>query len=340
MTDQMEEGATPSWRSRFGDLGKWVHRARNVETAFLSLLRITALVMASIILLVSALALGWGLSQQIGRTHVDPEKVSLSADDLAPAANQTAQAQTEAEPAKAKLPLAMRKRTLDIYRSAFKSYERSGTKMTDSELIDYIWTQDQLHTFNDLGGKGLHKRDGAPLNTPEELMGDALDLVEVAAKTPPFTKPLAAYHNAKMVNVCTDQVVNESRLVTSWDSFSTNCSNWYNSPIGCSTTRMVNEPVARKQCTMQFPGNLSAPAQQYAEALQRYAETAKARLETAVSKARDQTENNAQRKAGGLETIGTSGKLFLGFLSVMFLYLFVAMERHHRHLRALVANKD
>jgi len=311
-----------------------------VETRFLGLLRITALALASLILLVSTLALGWGLIQQIGRTQVEPEKVSLSAEDLAPAKPQAAASQAEAKPARATLPPTIRKRTLAIYRTAFKPYERSGTKMTDDALVDYIWSQDQLHAFAELSGEGLHKQDGTALNTTENLMGNALDLIEAAAKTSAFIKPLAAYHNAKMVNVCTDQVVNESRMVTGWDSYSSSCPNWFTPPVGCSTTRMVDEPVVHKQCNMQFPTNLTAPEQQYAEAVQGYADTAKARLEGAANTAREKTESNAQRKAEGLDIIGTSGKLFLGFLALMFLYLFVAMERHHRHLRALVKLKD
>jgi len=59
-------------------------------------------------------------------------------------------------------------------------------------------------------------------------------------------------------------------------------------------------------------------------------------VESARIAAEEQTAKNHARKIEGQQNIGTSGQLFLGFLAVMFLYLFIAMERHNRDLRALM----
>ena len=83
---------------------------------------------------------------------------------------------------------------------------------------------------------------------------------------------------------------------------------------------------------MKFPDNLEAPEQQFANAVQRYADGAVTKLEGAQNDAEAKTADNDARKAQGWIDILTSGKMFLGFLFVMFLYLFVAVERHHRML--------
>lgn len=89
---------------------------------------------------------------------------------------------------------------------------------------------------------------------------------------------------------------------------------------------------------MQYPNDIEEPATQMAQTIEQYATVAKARLDQAAILAEEATAANHNRKAEGREKIETSGKLFLGFLALMFLYLFVAMERHHRSLRQLLAN--
>jgi hypothetical protein len=91
---------------------------------------------------------------------------------------------------------------------------------------------------------------------------------------------------------------------------------------------------------MKFPADLEAPAQQFASAIQSYLFRADMRLLTARIVAEEQTARNNARKLEGLENIVDSGKLIVGFLILMFLYLFVAMERHHRNLRALVERRE
>lgn len=46
------------------------------------------------------------------------------------------------------------------------------------------------------------------------------------------------------------------------------------------------------------------------------------------------------RKVSGRSTMLDGGKLFLIFLGLMFLYLLVALERHHRLLRKLLPQED
>lgn len=88
---------------------------------------------------------------------------------------------------------------------------------------------------------------------------------------------------------------------------------------------------------MQYPNDIEEPATQMAQAIEQYAAIAAARLDQANILAEEATAANHNRKAEGRQKIETSGKVFVGFLALMFLYLFVAMERHHRSLRLLLA---
>lgn len=125
-------------------------------------------------------------------------------------------------------------------------------------------------------------------------------------------------------------------MVEAWDRYGTYCDSWYVSPIGCPTTRVVSEPYEEKVCEMKFPEDLKAPADLFNSSIERYAETARMDVEAARIEAEERTAANHARKLEGRENIGMSGQLFLGFLAVMFLYLFIAMERHNRNLRALM----
>lgn len=307
-----------------------------VEGMFLSVLRYSALLIAGLVLVGAAITLGYGAFQQSGRTSVDPNPVSLAAGDLTPEPI-TSQAR-KADAAKAKLTVSaeVRRQTLDVYRVGFKGFQRADTKITDQQIVDFVWTEDRIQEFQSLDGK-LKDVEGKPLVGTEAVMRNALSLVKTAATTDEFRKRLEAFRSAKKVNVCNDEVRTRSRSIQTWNVYGTNCPNWYESPVGCPATRTVDEPYTEKVCVMKYPDNLEAPSQQLASAVQRYGDIAGARLEKASNDAEDATSRNYARKAEGRENWSLSFKLFLGFMAVMFLYLFVAMERHHRSLRALIA---
>lgn len=311
-------------------------RAAKAEGAFLSILRYSALLIAGLVLAGAATALGYGAFQQFGRTDVEPDPVSLAATDLTPEPSEVPAKKAEAAKAKPSVSAEVRRQTLDVYRAGFKGFQRADTKITDQQIVDFVWTEDRIQEFQGLDGK-LHDALGKPLGGTDAVMRDALALVKSASATDEFRKRLGAFRNAKKVNVCNDEVRTRSRTIQTWDVYATYCPNWYDSPIGCASTRTVDEPYMDKVCVMKYPDDLEAPSQQLASAVQRYGDVAGAKLEKARNDAEEATARNHARKAEGRENWSLSFKLFLGFMAVMFLYLFVAMERHHRSLRTLVA---
>jgi hypothetical protein len=91
---------------------------------------------------------------------------------------------------------------------------------------------------------------------------------------------------------------------------------------------------------MKFPNNLEAPAQAFATAIKRYSETAQQKISYARQEAVSEAAKNGARKNSGQANIMMSGRLFFGFLAVMFLYLLVALERHHRTVMKFVTRSE
>jgi hypothetical protein len=319
-------------------------RAGTAEIGFLSLLRYAALLVAGIVLIGSVVLFGLGLMKQVGRTEIEAESVSVTANEIVPpkvnATKSDASPRLELKADK-KLGISqiVRQKTLKIFKDSFKSYQRSDAKITEQQVVDFIWSEDRIEMFDGLAGRLVDANDKV-LTDREAVMGDALSAVSKAVQTAEFKKQLGAYRDAKKANVCTEQTRTRVRTIESWDSSATYCSSWYISPVGCASERTVNEPYVEKVCAMKFPDNLEAPEQQFAGALQRYAVEAVSKLENAQTEADLATSKNEARKADGWANLFTSGQLFLGFLFVMFLYLFVAIERHHRTLTQLLKESE
>lgn len=323
-----------------GLLAKIAAKANTAEAGFLTILRYAGLVISALAFVSAAILLAIGAFQQIGKTQVAPEAVSLVPEDIIPPKAVVTQSSPAEAQQKSGISQEVRNRTASIYQRKFKSYQRADSKITDQELVDYVWSSDRIDKFDKLANQQLVGKDGKALSDRNAVMFDALALIESASTTADFGRQLNAYRNARKVNVCNDEVKSRSHIATSWDSSATSCPGWYDDPVGCSATREVQESYVEKVCAMKFPDELESPAQQFGNAMQRYAEIAEARLIMAQTSADEKTANNRARKLDGFSRISTAGTLFIIFLGVMFLYLFVALERHHRSLRRLIEKSD
>ncbi len=326
--------------SRWANLkAKTSARAVWLESRFLSLLRYGSLAIAALFLLGAIVLFSFGLARQIGNTNVKAESVTLAASDVTPLKAEAKSKTKEVAPAKPTLGDGARKRTLEIYRARFKPSKRADDKIKDEEIVDYVWSEDRLTAYDNLGGR-LKDSEGKPLLGRDEVALHALGVIDTSVQNEDFRKQLAAYRDAKKVSVCNEEVKTRSRTFASWDSTATYCPNWYTAPVGCASTSTVDEPYVTKVCEMKFPADLESPAEQLASAVERYAVTASARLEAAENDALAKSAQNMEKKVEGMGNIGTSGQLMLAFMAIMFLYLFVAMERHHRSLRQMIAKAE
>jgi hypothetical protein len=322
-----------AWRQKLKD------RAARTETSFLALLRYSVLILAALALVTTVLLLCYGAAQQIGSTEVTPEPVALKADEVSPVAEKEAAPDPlAAKQVKLEASKAVEKETVRLFRNKFRKFQRSDAKIGEYQIADFVWSEDRIKMFEALAGN-VTDAQGKVLVGKDAVMLNALAIISEAANEEPFRKKLSAFRDAKKVNVCSDEVRTRTRTIATWDSYSTDCAYWYESPMGCSSRRTVSEPYVEKVCKMQYPDDIEEPAAQLAHAVEQYAVVAEARLENAQNLAEEATAANFSRKAEGRQNIEMSIKLFLGFLGLMFLYLFVAMERHHRSLRRLLDNR-
>lgn len=314
-------------------------RIDRIERVFLILLRGAALAAAATVLLTAAIYFGWGLIQQIGSTRSDPQPISVTAQDVTPPTageNSATDDGSKSATPKPTLDGEVRTRTLAVYRAAFKKFERRGIDFDQGKLPELVWPEERIRRFGLIAGELVQDEEGGSLGTGKALSLDGLGKVEKAAGSVEFQKGLIAYRDAKKTQVCRDVTRTRSRNVSGWDRYSMLCSNWYDSPIGCPSTQTIDEPYTTKVCEMKFPENLDSPSMAMAGAINRYGDAVEMKLVRARIDAEERTLVNRARKLSGKDSVVSSGKLFLGFLALMFLYLFVVLERHHRSLRALL----
>lgn len=320
-------------------------KAKKLEKWFLGLLRYGALVLAAAALLAAIAYLVYGAAQQLRRTDLQPETVSISADDVVPntiqsSTTQSANVEKTETDKKPTITAEVRRKTLSIYQARFRSFERNGEKISDNEIISKVWPDERIEVFDNLATRNLVGKEKEHLENGGAVMLTALSAVEEATADKGFQSQLSSYKNAKKAKVCTEVVKTRSREIEGWDSSSMSCESWYLSPIGCPVIRTIEEPYTDKSCAMKFPDELPSPSTQFANAIARYAVAVETKLGLAQLTAEEESAKNHLKKQAGMAHMGTAMKLFLGFMAVMFLYLFVAIERHHRTLREIVTTQE
>lgn len=337
-----EQPSKRTWRERLSLIAtRQDVRADTLEARYLSVLRHSLLLFASVLLLGAVGLVLWGAAKQIGSSNINPVPVTITPADIAP--DTPAEAEKSGQPIirtdPFKLSETLRKRTLSTYQKYFATFERQGEAVGADKVIQSVWPEERRVAFDQIASSQVVGPDGKPFASGEAAALYAVALSGDATREPGFTRALRAYKGAKKVRVCHDVTRQRKRTVDAWDSYSTNCSGWYYSPIGCPATRTIEEPYTVKLCEMQFPADISAPHVAMAESLEQFLRTSSTRSEQAVFAALDRESSIKTRKVSGRGNMFDGGKLFLGFLGLMLVYLLVVMERHHRALRNLIARQ-
>jgi hypothetical protein len=320
-------------------------RANSMEARYLSILRYSLLVIATLLALFAIWSLGFGLIRQIGSTQVQPRHFEIEKADVAPAPVSSAAKDDPVDAVendhKFAISSELRKATLQAYRTYFARYERKGEETSAAEVMDAVWPQERREAFDAVAADGLVTGpDGKAVTGGEQLALMAVQTVGNSAAEPSFKAALQSYSGAKKVKVCEYQTRTRKRTISTWDDYSTSCTGWYNYPYGCPSTRTVEEPYTENVCEMKFPSDLEAPHQAMGTAVQRYLDLATSKTAQARNDASAEEGEIAARKLRGREGILLAGQVFLGFLAVMLVYLFVALERHHRVLRRLLPSEE
>lgn len=342
--EEDEPGRLERLRARAREAGnrvaRWFDKA---ERSYLSLVRQTSLIAATLLIFGASLLFIGGLALKIGNPDgIQPAQVSVGVADVVTtpenAPNRPASRPADNTPRWSRvLPAAFRERYHQIFRSSFAPYYRQADKQPDRkaffETIFPTARLDYVEAFNDA------RLTGAAESAASRPLLVNLETVIAAAATDPGTiRELKAYQAAKRVQVCETVRRTRTRYESYWNSSATNCAYWYEYPYGCSDVRSVSQPYTERVCRMEFPGQIANPQNVMLRLQDQYFAALDRKLQSADAEADGRRTEMMQRKASGGVAIETGIKAFLAFLGLMFIYLLVALERHQRVISRMIAH--
>ncbi len=303
-----------------------------IERLYLTLLRAAVLVIATGVL-VWAAWLGASATYRILRSPdsvverpstVDAaeleEAAPAKADDRGPAQNARA-----ASPEQQRFYTGFVDRYYRLYRSRFEPFRQPDDKRLSRDEFDdnFVRSTDRMKALAE--GDLDFAKDRADLTALFEAM-------ESAATMPRTVERLTAYKNARKRRV--ERQVRRTRTESrrGWDSYSTVCSNWYESPVGCAVTRRVEIPYTQTVATMALPEGTVSHTRIFRAMQDRYFELLQERRTTAANDAAAEREAIEMGQGVGWDSLTTMLWVLGGFLLLMFFFLLIAIERHQRRL--------
>lgn len=352
VADSSFEEPEPSRWGRFRARGRswgrsaaeWFNKA---EHSYLAFLRQTSLVAATLLIFGAALLFIAGVALQFGNpAGIQPEQVSVSTGDVisapAPAPAKPAAEAADTPPRWSRvLPADFRERYFRTFQSNFAPYYRQGDKRPDRKtffetmfpdpILDYVEGFDDARLA---GSADAQEQDLRP------LLANLQAIVAAAAADSGTKRELQGYRSAKKVQVCETVRRERVRYESYWNSLSTSCPYWYETPYGCSDTRAIREPYTERVCRMEFPDEVANPQNVMLRLQERYFGALDRKLQSAEAEADERRAQLMERKANGRAAISTSVKIFLGFLALMFVYILIALERHHRVISRTLASRS
>ncbi len=123
------------------------------------------------------------------------------------------------------------------------------------------------------------------------------------------------------------------RMRTVWDSNSMACADWFYAPRGCQ----VRRAVAVEECVPAYPEGVESPNETFARIDEAYRMEWVAKAADARAVAQAEEMEKEATKAGAPSAFLIALGVFGAFVTVMFLFLLIAVERHLRPRRDVSA---
>lgn len=300
-----------------------------VERFYLTLLRGAVLVVATAILVWAA----WLAVSSIYRIARSPDsvsekQVSVAAADLEPAKTSNSELSLNEKsavvsPEQQKFYQNFVTRYYALYRNKFEAFRRSEDKRLSKDEFDDNFLQSNKRMQDVAGATGAFTRDKADLESLFSTMQAAADLPAVKLR-------LDQYKRAQRKTV--EREVRRTRTETrrGWDSYSSDCENWYVSPIGCAVNRQVSVPYTQKIRSTALPDGVVSHTQTFRSMQDRYFALLGERREQAKSEASAEREAIAAGNVQGWAGLGLLLWVLGGFVVLMFFFVLIAIERHQR----------
>lgn len=314
-------------------MNRFLSGADRLEVIYLATLRIIVLVFATVALAVAGFIALDGLRSFFTSTKVETDKVTVAASEVAAEIAQKQKEKDAALKGEAVESDEAKKAQARFLNGPFKAYyavyRASATKYNKSE--DPVLTAAQLADELGYSIEAFSKSEDSTV-TAFAANADFGAQITAAAKeasaSPAYVQQLVRYRSAeKTAKSCSTKYVN--RRV--WDSYSTACDGWWQSPIGCPAIR----PMPTQVCQPAYPDGIKGPSRAFADFDGGFRVLWLKKADEAAAKASlEQARREALKGSSGSKLM-QAVYVFGGFLTVMFLFLVIAVERHLRRLTVL-----
>lgn len=303
------------------------------ESFYLTILRAVILIIATLLLAYAA----WLAASSAYKISKSPDSVveqqaAVSADELTDAqipaptssAPKTAEGQ-RVNPTQNAFYASFVDRYYSLYRSTFEPYRQQEDKQLTKAEFDGAFLNTAARQKAITNGELNFDDDRRDL----EML---LQVMREAAAKPKTVQRLKRYQTARKVPVTERVQRTRTEVVRGWDSSSTACSNWYESPVGCSVSRVIDVPYTESVTKMQYPVGTQSHTQIFRAFQDRFFELLEQRRNANASKAERERQGILSGIAEGRLSLMTALQILGGFLVLMFFFLLIAIERHQRKL--------
>ncbi len=301
-----------------------------IERLYLVILRAAILVIATAVLIWAgwlAVSATFRIMRSPNSVVEQPVKVAASELPSAIAPEAAKAAAKRNEGASLKVERQFYNRFVDqyhgLYKTRFEPFRRAEDKLLNRDAFDDNFVQSGERLAALARGEGDFAKDRADLEELLQTMTQAATLPETVAR-------LKQYKNAvkQPVRRQVERFRVESRR--GWDSLSSNCEGWYESPVGCPVTRQVSVPYTQTVTSMALPEGLLSHTQIFRGMQDRYFALLTERREREAASASAKRTDIVEGQIIGWGSLHLMLYVLAGFLILMFFFLLIAIERHQR----------
>jgi hypothetical protein len=314
----------------------WRDRVETVfdraEHIYLRVLRVTILIIATLMIGYAAwLAISSAYKLSRSPDSVVEKVATVSAAEIADANVPEEQmalkedAKPTASPEQRSFYAGFVNRYYNLFRTRFEPFRQPEDKILSRDEFDDNFVGSRARLDAIANGKLDFAKEKADLDSLLTVMGEA-------AAMPATQSRLQKYRSAKKVRVAKQVERSRTEYRRGWDNYSTDCAEWYYSPIGCPVQRAVQVPYTETVYEMQFPKGTQSHTQLFRAFQDRYFQLLNDRRATNAATAdRERNEILTGQIEGGL-SLWTALQIAGAFLVLMFFFLLIAIERHQRRM--------
>ncbi len=319
-------------------MNRFLSGADRLEVIYLATLRIIVLIFATVALAVAGFIALDGLRSFFTSTKVETEKVTVAASEVAAEISQKQKEKDAALKGEAVESDAAKKAQAGFLKGPFKAYygvyRASAAKYNKPEdaVLSAAQLADELGYSVEAFSKGEDPTVAA-FASSADFSAQITTAAKEASASPVYVQQLVRYHSAeKTAKSCSTQYVN--RRV--WDSYSTACDGWWQSPVGCPAIR----PMPTQVCQPAYPDGITGPSRAFADFDGGFRALWLKKADEATAKADVERARREALKGSSGSKLMQAVYVFGGFLTVMFLFLVIAVERHLRRLTVAGSGLD